>query len=72
MSTLLEFAPTFSTTYSEKAGVRASALEDEALPHIQQAAKAATPTGGFGLRKTHVFRYGRPVFVDRAIATRLE
>jgi hypothetical protein len=38
--------------------VRASALEDEASAANLQAAKAANPTGGFGLRKTHVFRYG--------------
>jgi hypothetical protein len=43
--------------------VRASALEDEASPDDREAAKAATPTDHFGLRKTHVFRYRSPLFI---------
>jgi len=46
-----------------KAGVRASALEDEASPGDREAARAATPTDRFGLRKTHLFRYDSPLFI---------
>ena len=52
----VETRSTFST-HDHSAGVRASALEDEESAANLQAAKAATPTKGFGLRKTHVFRY---------------
>ena len=52
--------------HNNNAGVRASALGDEGPAGNQQAAKAATPTNSFRLRKTHVFRYTRRHFPENS------